>query len=206
MPTHTFFRLPEEKRQRLTEAAWGEFSRCSFAEASINQIVQNARVSRGSFYQYFADKEDLFFYLLEGSRDYFFGVLRSILEETGGDLFALPLAAFDRFVGADDPVLEGFHRVVKLNRDMDLQRCFRGEALPEGLWERIDRSLLRRDDREFAEKVTSLLLVCTAAAILTTIETPENRDHERRLLADRVDILAYGSLKSDTLFREEEAK
>ena len=109
-------------------------------------------------------------------------------------------------MGADDPVLEGFHRVVKLNRDMDLQRCFRGEALPEGLWERIDRSLLRRDDREFAEKVTSLLLVCTAAAILTTIETPENRDHERRLLADRVDILAYGSLKSDTLFREEEAK
>ena len=39
MPTDTFFRLPEEKRQRLLDAAWEEFSRVSFADASINQII-----------------------------------------------------------------------------------------------------------------------------------------------------------------------
>ena len=56
MPSNTFFRLPEEKRQRLLDAAWEEFSRVSFADASINQIIRAANISRGSFYQYFTDK------------------------------------------------------------------------------------------------------------------------------------------------------
>ena len=34
MPTQTFFRLPEEKRERLTEAAWEEFMSVPFADAS----------------------------------------------------------------------------------------------------------------------------------------------------------------------------
>ena len=64
MCTETFLRLPEEKRGRFLEAAWGEFTRVKFADASINQIVRHAGIPRGSFYQYFTDKEDLFYYLL----------------------------------------------------------------------------------------------------------------------------------------------
>ena len=81
MPTSTFFRLPEEKRQRLTEAAWEEFTSVNFASASINRIIQEARIPRGSFYQYFADKEELFRYLLGDMRKYFQGVLQEILEQ-----------------------------------------------------------------------------------------------------------------------------
>jgi AcrR family transcriptional regulator len=36
----------------------------TFSEASINQIIKAANISRGSFYQYFADKEDCYMYLL----------------------------------------------------------------------------------------------------------------------------------------------
>ena len=51
MPKSTFFRLPEEKRGRLMDAAWAEFTRVSFAEASINRIIRSAQIPRGSFYQ-----------------------------------------------------------------------------------------------------------------------------------------------------------
>ena len=64
MCSETFLRLPEEKKHRFLEAAWEEFSRVPFMEASINKIVLRARIPRGSFYQYFSGKDDLFFYLL----------------------------------------------------------------------------------------------------------------------------------------------
>ncbi|MBQ2739076.1 MAG: helix-turn-helix transcriptional regulator, partial [Oscillibacter sp.] len=65
MSSETFLRLPEEKRRRILDAAWEEFTRVSFSDASINQIVQRSGISRGSFYQYFRDKEELMAYLME---------------------------------------------------------------------------------------------------------------------------------------------
>ena len=209
MPTNTFFRLPEEKRNRLMDAAWAEFSQHSFAEASINQIVQGAGISRGSFYQYFRDKEDLFYYLIGGTRDHFLAVLCGILADSGGDLFAVPMGAFDRLVQPDrDPWLERFLSLMRVNQGMDKQHflCDQQNALPDALWEAVDCTRLRRDDRPFVEQIFSLVLVCTATAILAAIAKPENRDHERRLLADRVEVLAYGGLKQDTLTQEEKKR
>ena len=46
MCSETFLRLPEEKRNRFLEAAWEEFTRVSFADASINQIVRRCGIAR----------------------------------------------------------------------------------------------------------------------------------------------------------------
>src|SRR5699024_12161721 len=64
LPKQTFFNLAEEKRETLIQAAKKEFSRGSLYEASIANIVKEADIPRGSFYQYFKDKDDLYFYLL----------------------------------------------------------------------------------------------------------------------------------------------
>jgi AcrR family transcriptional regulator len=64
MPTDTFFNLPDEKRELICAVAVEEFSEFSFDQASINRIVANAGIAKGSFYQYFQDKKDLFFYIL----------------------------------------------------------------------------------------------------------------------------------------------
>jgi TetR/AcrR family transcriptional regulator len=64
MPKDTFLNLPEEKQNKIFDAAVEEFSARRFSEASINQIVKNAGIARGSFYQYFADKEDLYLYMI----------------------------------------------------------------------------------------------------------------------------------------------
>lgn len=65
MPKQTFFNLPESKRKTLIQAAKKEFSRAPIYQASISNIVKSAGIARGSFYQYFEDKEDIFFYLLD---------------------------------------------------------------------------------------------------------------------------------------------
>ncbi|NLO25378.1 MAG: TetR/AcrR family transcriptional regulator [Clostridiales bacterium] len=65
MPKDTFFNLDGAKQRKIFEAAVDEFSQRRFSEASINQVVKNAKISRGSFYQYFDNKEDLYLYTLK---------------------------------------------------------------------------------------------------------------------------------------------
>ena len=65
MPKLTFFNLPEMKRNKLIRAAEAEFSRVPLSQASISNIVKAAEIPRGSFYQYFENKEDAYYFLLE---------------------------------------------------------------------------------------------------------------------------------------------
>lgn len=65
MPTTTFFNLPEEKRQKLIECALEEFAASEYDSASISQIVARAGIAKGSLYQYFTDKRELYGYLLD---------------------------------------------------------------------------------------------------------------------------------------------
>jgi len=65
MPKQTFYHLPKEKKDTLILSAKEEFSRVPLHEASIANIIKSAGIPRGSFYQYFDDKEDLYFYLLD---------------------------------------------------------------------------------------------------------------------------------------------
>jgi AcrR family transcriptional regulator len=65
MPNDTFFNLSEEKRELICAVAVEEFAEYSFDQASINRIVANAGIAKGSFYQYFEDKKDLFLYILQ---------------------------------------------------------------------------------------------------------------------------------------------
>jgi AcrR family transcriptional regulator len=65
MPQDTFFNLPEDKRTLICQAAIGEFAAHSFAQASINRIVASSGIAKGSFYQYFENKNDLFLYLVQ---------------------------------------------------------------------------------------------------------------------------------------------
>ncbi|HSL43824.1 MAG TPA: TetR/AcrR family transcriptional regulator [Anaerolineales bacterium] len=64
MPKQTFFNLPEEKRETIVNAAVDEFAEYGLENASTNRIVKNSGIAKGSFYQYFEDKQDVFIYLL----------------------------------------------------------------------------------------------------------------------------------------------
>ncbi len=65
MPTTTFHNLPEEKRERISQAALDVFNKKGYDETSIADIVKAAGIPRGSFYQYFESKFDVFYMLLK---------------------------------------------------------------------------------------------------------------------------------------------
>lgn len=65
MPKPTFFNLDQQKRDAITAAALEEFASQTYNEASVNRIVEKSGISKGSLYQYFEDKKDLYLYLIE---------------------------------------------------------------------------------------------------------------------------------------------
>jgi AcrR family transcriptional regulator len=65
MPKQTFFNLPEEKREKIFNAAVNEFAEYGLENASTNRIVKNSGIAKGSFYQYFEDKQDVFMHMID---------------------------------------------------------------------------------------------------------------------------------------------
>lgn len=65
MPKSTFFNLPEEKRELILNLAIEEFAEKDYKNASISNLVARAGIAKGSFYQYFEDKRDLYLYLIQ---------------------------------------------------------------------------------------------------------------------------------------------
>ncbi len=56
-----------EKKTELLEAALSEFSSRNYEDASLNNIIKSAGVSKGTFYYHFKDKQELYIYLLKSS-------------------------------------------------------------------------------------------------------------------------------------------
>ena len=59
MPRDRYESLDPQKKRRLLKAAMKEFGAHGYELASINRILDEAGFSKGSFYYYFEDKEDL---------------------------------------------------------------------------------------------------------------------------------------------------
>ena len=200
MCTETFLRLPEEKRRRFLDAAWEEFAGARFTEVSINQIVRRAGIPRGSFYQYFAGKDDLFAYLLEEVRNHVKEEYRKVLLANGGDIFQAQLDCFDRMSGQDlsqDPVMERCMMFVKNNQGVDIQKLLPtrpGQRLLDGLWDVIDLSLLREPTQDYGRIVFCLLMAALGSAFMDAMLCPEGRALYRQELAAKLEIVKHGSL------------
>lgn len=96
MPTKRFLKLKEEKQHVILAAAIHEFSSVPYSSASINQIIKEADISRGSFYTYFEDKDDLMQYILRGFREKCQARVLRAVEETQGDPFQAVICLLER--------------------------------------------------------------------------------------------------------------
>jgi len=94
LPKQTFFNLHEDKRQHLMKAVEQEFTRAPLFEASVANIVKLAAIPRGSFYQYFKDKEDAFYFLLNEHTKAIKKRFFLLLEQNNGDLYAAIIDLF----------------------------------------------------------------------------------------------------------------
>ena len=87
MPKQTFFNLKEDKKEKIEKALIKEFSRNSFEKASISNIILEANIPRGSFYQYFEEKEDAIYYIIDKYLEKEKNKIYQYLLRNKGDIF-----------------------------------------------------------------------------------------------------------------------
>lgn len=124
MPKALFFEINAQKKERILEAAIREFSSRKYAEASINQIIKEADISRGSFYQYFEDKDDLYFYIISTVvNETAYAFLKDFLASQPDDIFAVYEALFTYNLHLlSDQKYQAFFKNMYLGMDYCLQQ------------------------------------------------------------------------------------
>ncbi|WP_144554528.1 TetR/AcrR family transcriptional regulator [Bacillus sp. X1(2014)] len=125
MPKQTFFNLTKEKQGVLINAAKKEFSRVPLHEASISNIIKDAGIPRGSFYQYFEDLEDLFYFLLHEHSQRNYERMIAIIKMNNGDLFE---TIVDWFKGIlimfEEPENRQYFKNAFLNMNYKIEKTF----------------------------------------------------------------------------------
>jgi AcrR family transcriptional regulator len=94
MPSQTFYNLPDDKKNRIIEAITDELGLHTYEHINIQNIIKQAKIPRGSFYQYFEDKDDMF--------DFFLSHIKNLKFQFWGPLFSLE---------TDIPFIERFRQI-----------------------------------------------------------------------------------------------
>jgi len=202
VPSRTFFNLPAEKRARLMQSIRAELARAPFEEASINRIVRSAGISRGSFYQYFENKEDMLDYLLRGYRQMLAEQALKSLRQSGGDLFLMLLDIFD-YVHEIASDRENGKMILNLFSDIRINSAFleqRAGDDPLGIGKDDLIRLVNfdaldiRGDSDF-EDMLGVLLMLTGEALAQVFFSPSRYAECRAQFQARLELIKRGFLK-----------
>lgn len=68
MPSERFHQLKPVKKKNFLKKAYEEFSLHAYEGASITNLVAELKMAKGSVYQYFDNKEDLYLFLISHAR------------------------------------------------------------------------------------------------------------------------------------------
>lgn len=189
MPLPRFYKLSQDKQQRLLGAAREEFAARGYDKASLNRIIAATGVSKGAMYYYFSDKADLFATVVEDA-------MVEIVEAVG------PLPPFDDIAGFWQAIRQCLERasafVTSRPDHADLGRAIyqnhggvldglvaRGTALFESLLRAGQKVGAVRDDIPLAmlARATAGAAVAIDGWIAENLETLESAELSR--LADK---------------------
>ena len=87
MPRQTFFNIPLAKQKLILDIAREEFTSKTFEDVSIKTIAKKADISRGSFYTYFDNLDELFNYIIKQVKEDRLSYAKDIIKESKGDYF-----------------------------------------------------------------------------------------------------------------------
>ncbi len=125
MPKNTFFNLPDEKRLNIINASKKEFGRVSLADAFVKSIVVDANIPRGSFYQYFDDIEDCFYYIVDEYAKDIKQKLLSNLKENNGDIIKSYSDLYTYILEMiNNPKNKNYFEKIYLNMNYKIQKMF----------------------------------------------------------------------------------
>ena len=211
MPTERFYRLPEAKKQVIRKAAIKEFARVPFEKASINKIIQNAEISRGSFYTYFEDKQDVVRYIFEDNARLLKECCEKELEKNDGDLFGMlewlfeftihQLTESKEMVDLVRNVCSCQENTRALGFEIEGCRPPLGARKEEGTptrWfaERIRMDQFARRSEDELEAVLQLGLTSLALSVRFYYEQPDQLEKIRKRYLDSLEVIKHGALIS----------
>ena len=151
---------------------------------------------RGSFYQYFADKTDLFRYVLQTYGCQVLELASTSLDACGGRLLELPLTMFDRTLEryrADNGAFQNLLGIVRQNVGMDVSQFLNFPRAQQVLLARIDPAGLSFRSREELEVLLKMLVLLTAHALMAVCCGEDSPENTRRLLDRAVEIIRRGA-------------
>jgi AcrR family transcriptional regulator len=123
MPTVTWARVDPVRRAAVVEAAEAEFGAHGFSRGSLNVIARRAGVAKGSLFQYFADKRDLYAFIADVAslrvRSYMEDRIREL--DASRPFFEFLTDLLDAWVAyfADHPRERSLHAAASLEVDTD---------------------------------------------------------------------------------------
>ncbi|MET9101194.1 MULTISPECIES: TetR/AcrR family transcriptional regulator [Streptomyces] len=158
MPTPTWTRLSPARRERVLVAAMDEFGTHGYSTGSLNVIAREAGVAKGSLFQYFSGKLDLFTYVAEQTSLRIYARMRRWLDGYDGSTdFATHLvdaleAWLDYFAG--HPLERGVTAATNMEMDPAVRDAVRApvDALYQaGLRPLLERAVAAGDLRKDAD-------------------------------------------------------
>lgn len=205
MPTDRFYRLPEKKRKAIRDAARKEFARVPYEKASINQIIKNAGISRGSFYTYFSDKQDLMEFILKEDMTQVQLLCENTLDLNGGEYIGMLKVLFEYLVDRLQSTSEMMSMVKNVFSSNDetlfpdyptetVTAVMNGkeEVNQQWLLDRLDRKRLRLQTEEELQALIMLGTNAMIASIKQYYRYPDRLDEVRRLFERKLDIIWNG--------------
>jgi AcrR family transcriptional regulator len=204
MPKQTFFHLSKDKQETLIHAAKQEFSRAPLHEASIANIIKSAGIPRGSFYQYFDDKEDLFYYLLNQLAEKNNQRFISVLNEKNGDLFETFIASFEFMIDVHrNEEHKNFFKNVYLNMNYKHEKTLAKNVYEENQKSQflntlklIDTSNLNIQDEQELHHVLKILMGVTFQNIVQLFVREYSGEEALRNYLVQMDLLKRGLQKN----------
>lgn len=199
MPKDTFLNLKPEKRERIEKALIKEFSERSFEQASISNIITEAKIPRGSFYQYFEDKEDAIKYVIQKFIMIEHEKVYNFLIETNGDIFETSIKIFEHIV---DSVSKYQNVKIIKNVLQELRKnninIFNNEYTSK-YREKIDRLINTRDlnieKKEDLKYIMRILTTIIRSEAIDVISNKIKKEEGKKELIEEIEILKRGMIK-----------
>lgn len=193
MPSQTFLNLNKIKQNNLIDCAIREFSEHPLENVSINRIINEANISRGSFYMYFRDKEDLFEYLLENYRNKIENLMCKSFLEHHGDIRSSFITIYDCFINEFmDYKNFGFFKNTFIYMNSKTEKFIKPCDLPLKVLNLICTDTLKTIDLEV---VFDLFMQNLFSTIVKTIREDINFDRDDYIKT--LDVLCYGIYKEE---------
>lgn len=206
MPTERFYKLPEEKKKAIRDAAMEECIRVPFEKVSINKIIQNAGISRGSFYTYFEDKRDLVRYIFSDTADKLKIFWTKSVVTHGGDLWIASEELLDQaIIFAQKGKMFQMMQSIVLYQDFD--KLFaeihgsngvgekKGNEILEALYEVTDKEKFRKIDMDSFGILVSMIMGCVMESIGWYNRHMESEENIKKIFREKLEILQHGICK-----------